>query len=392
MKRDLGKFILSSIFLLIGFSSALPLASAISISPAIQRFNFDPAFDQTFSFNIGGQPGRDTSVALGGSLAPYATLSTDYIKGGSGSVTARLVLPQELPPGKQVLEVRAIEEIPGNDGFSARAGVISMIVIEVPYPGLYATVKLIVAEDKGGVNQGEDTPFTFTLINQGKEDLSGTRAEVILKDAQGAVLERVSFDSIAIKSQEQYTRSGLLRTSALAPSDYRATLEYSYADKLRESSVAFRVGSFDVDLANYTKTVTKGGIVPYSVTIKNLWKGAIEAKAIIMATGAATVTTESKSITDFGSVAIPGFLDTTNLLVGQNQAVITLNAIKESNRSVNISKAFLVTFMVVEAQAPEKERAMFFSGITTIHIVLVVLVLLLLVNGFFIAKAFGKKK
>jgi len=365
----------------------LPLSSAVGVSPPYYKINFEPNFEETYTFTVRNNVGHDIIVTANpsGNLAEYATvIGNDFPLRANerGDFQVQLSLPNYIDsPGRNQLKIYVTEKSSGG-GISAKAGVIPIIFIQVPYPGHYAIIESFqVAKGTGGVNEGEDTPIDFTIWNQGLEKLSGTHAELILSTLDGEILETREFSPANMEPNARYTQSIDLATANLPPSDYAVALNYYYDDIVRSKDSLLRVGNFDVKLTNSSSSVEKKGIVPFTLEVENRWKGKVFVTSTLSIPGAAPMETPRKGLNYFQKAKLTAYLDTTNLLLGNHTGEVTLFFEKDSPLEGDEpqTKIVPVQFELIEPIVPEKERPEFSINSTTLMISIMIILVIIAV-------------
>ena len=380
---------------------SVSLVSGIGISPASHQINFEPGGEETVSFRIVNKEGSEmyAGIKLSGDFSEYASVSDEQlvVEGHSTErVSVNIDFPEEADkPGKHKLNLRVLEESPTGGGMTAQAGVIGVIVIHVPYPGQYAEfTSFNVAGGSGGVNEGERASASFGLINKGKEALLDTNATVRVRDLQGAVVDVVSFDNIDMNPSGRFEKEFFLDTGELPPSDYNATIKYDYGPETISRSLMFRVGNFDVELANHSGVVYKKGIVPFEFDVRNLWKGEMAVEASLDVPGAPAAESSRVEFDDFATKRMKVFLDTANLGLGVHNGTLTLSVekLEEAGEEASIEKQIPVSFEVSDEPDPVEESPEGLAGVPMVYVVLVALVVLLGVNGFFLARTLKHRR
>lgn len=388
-------------FLLLLFLTFISAAAvgAIGISPPSHTVDFTPGAREEFSFRVVNKDGSElrARASLSGGFSEYASLSDKVFvvpPYSSERFSVTLDFPDEPDePGKHKLRVQVLEEIPESGGMSARAGVVGLIAIHVPYPGQYAQLRSFsVAGGSGGVNEGEQASAAFSIINRGKEALLDTSAKVVVRDLEGSVVDENSFNNIDIQPTATYDKEFFLDTGELPASDYNATFTYDYGPRTLTRSVMFRVGNFDVSLTNHSSVLYKKGIVPFEFDVRNLWKGSMGVEASLEVPGAPAAESSRVQFNEFARKRMQVFLDTSGLELGRHNATLTLyvEKLEEAGGDLSIEKEVPVTFEL--ADEPVEESPGVLSGIPMVYVVLMALVLLLGVNGFFLARAFKHRR
>ena len=386
------------LFLIVFIISSVAV-TAVGISPPSHTVDFTPGGREEFSFHVVNKEGSElrARVSLLGSFSEYASLSDKAFvipPHGKERFSVTLRFPDEPDkPGKHKLQVQVLEEIPDSGGMSARAGVRGLIVIHVPFPGQYAQLRsFTVAGGSGGVNEGEQASASFSIINRGKEALLDTSAKVVVRDLEGEIVDENSFGDIDIQPTATYDKEFFLDTEDLPASDYNASFNYDYGPRTLSRSVMFRVGNFDVSLTNHSSRLLKRGIVPFEFDVRNLWKGSMAVEASLDVPGAPTAESSRTRFNEFSRKRMQVFLDTSELELGKLNGTLTLyvEKLEEAGGDLSIEKVVPVSFEL--AEEPVEESPGVLSGMPMVYVVLVALVLLLGVNGFFLTRAFKHRR
>lgn len=394
----------SSIFFLSFIVLSIPIATAIGVSPAKYELDFVPGHELDLSFSVRNSLDHEVpiSISLSGRFADNATLSQEQI-----SVPARnheefdlnLALPESVDkPGKNILKVNIVEDV-DSSGISARTGVRAIVVVHVPYPGRYAEITSFkVGGEKGGVNEGQNASMEFSVINRGKEALAGTEAEMTLSQDGEAVLEE-SFGDISMAPGETHTGSARLDTSSLPAGAYDARLDYHYDDVTRTSEHRFLVGYLDVDLSKHPEVVEKQGIVKFPIRVSNKWGSAVEVSGHVEVGGQRTDESSAVRLDAFEQRGLTTYLDTNAMDFGlhEGEVVLRFERVGKSDDADDPlnkehTKRVPVTFNLTEPREAVEESPGFISEGSLLPVVIVVLVILLLVNGFFMVRALASRR
>jgi len=362
-----------------------PLVLSIGVSPARYEVDFEPGLTKEFSFEVVNNAGYplEASISADGDLAQYVTFSTRTLplkEEPRGTFTATLTLPDVIEqPGRHIIRITIVESPDKTVGMVARTAVIPWIIVHVPYPGKYAEIKsFTVAEGKRGVNEGENTPISFSIINRGKEDITGSTATIYLKEDNGEIIDRVKYDDITIRGGDTYTKNLELTTNTLLPGDYKAQLVYEYEDKTLEQEKSFTVGTFDVVMTDYPHEVIKKGIVPFEITVRNMWKGDVYAEAVVNIEGTREAKTPRERFGSFAQHKLIAYLDTEPLSLGEHTGEVQLLFAKNRGADRMNTKTYPVTFTLVKEEEPVTETPKN-TGINTLIIILIALIILLII-------------
>lgn len=259
------------------FSSSC--ASAIGISPAIVRINFEEgkSFSNSYSFNI--DPEDDSNIveiSLEGDLAQYATLSEDMLE-GSGIVVVNVNLPQYIEePGPHAIYVSGKELSPQSEegafGISLVANIRSIIRVDVPYPGKYGELGKFVVQD---ANENEQVPFSLEVYSRGEEEIV-TPVSIEVYNSDDVLVERVDLGNKKIPGIEKLEINERL-TGLYKSGTYKAVAKMgSVGDGTSIREDEFRVGELSVRIYNNTQSIIKGEVNKIEMEVESQWNGKIE--------------------------------------------------------------------------------------------------------------------
>jgi hypothetical protein len=240
------------------------LALAIGISPADVYIDFVPNQEFVIDYSINSY--RPFTFYTEGAFSEFTTIETLYHSDSQGNFRVHLKLPEEYPvPGKHRMYVAGKEEPPGGT-VGAVAIIRGFIEIDVPFPGYYAELD-VYADD---VNEEEPVPISVAVHNRGKLNISSAKLHLdILSDDK--VVRSAESDTVSILTNSDYNFQYTIQGKELRPGSYivRATLTYEGGTK--DASKGFRVGTFDVEVVNYTERMFNNSVNPFDVTVESRW-------------------------------------------------------------------------------------------------------------------------
>lgn len=323
-KRRKICFLLFLIFVILFNYFNFISAGYLGISPGIFKIHFEPNLRRTFEFKVSdSNPNEIISLYVQGDLANYSKLSKSSIV-GEGSFSLTLNLPSKIEiPGNHRLIVGAKQE-----KASAESGIEGVIVVQavidvfVPYPGKYAEMNFNVYD----VNEGENALYEWTINNLGTENFDAyPTLEVYNLDEK---IYSISLEKQHIKTKETIKLSDFLNTSNLDSGTYNvsATLDYG---KILQQNDSFRIGSFLINISDYSYEFLEKKINKFYVEVQNLWNSPIEEIYSKI-----TVTDKGKVVQEFKTVSenlkaweiknLTGFLDTEGINPGKYTANINV--------------------------------------------------------------------
>ncbi len=391
----LKKLFFASAFLLLALVFVSGDAEAIGISPASASVEYDSAgMEVEVPYIVRNNAGRDIigRIELEGDLAEYAELSASNIPltpGSRGSFTLYLDLPPGLDDefvGPNDLRVIATESSPDEDEglIVVRTSVVSRVRVHFPYPGEYLEISDFSVR---AVNEGRDTSFNWEIISRGDEPTSFT-ARIDVFDVDDNVIISNDYSRIHLEPGERSRRTYSLETSDLSPGRYPAVLTVDYAGTSVNSSATVRIGEEDVELLSYRpEELLYNTVNQFSMRVENMWGEAFSNVYAEISLNGTTTRTPGERLPSFGTATINHYVDTSGLEPGEYDADITVFFGEHS-------KVFPVTFTIL---TEEETRALRGdedegTGITALHVVMalsVLVLILLIVNIIFL---FKKKK
>jgi len=237
-------------------------------------------------------------------------------------------LPQFIEkPGKHRILIGVKEKISDKEEEVSTAMIRTSVTIQavidiyVPYPGKYLEISL----SSHNVNIGEPVNFKLEILSQGKEDVTVTPKIDIISDNK--TIETLYFFEREIKSQEGINLKKMLDTTEYNPGVYSALAIVDYG-KLAKSESIFNLGELIINLVNYTKQITIGGINSFDIEVESGWNNKIDgAYAEVFISNSLgdllSFKTSPTSLEPWEKKTITGFFDTSNFTKGFYDANIT---------------------------------------------------------------------
>ncbi|MBW2972549.1 hypothetical protein KY359_05935, partial [Candidatus Woesearchaeota archaeon] len=311
-----------------------------------------------------------------GPFSEYTRVETLHHSDTQGNFRVYLTLPEDYdPPGKHRMYVTAKEK-PVGGTVNALAGIRALVEVDVPFPGYYAEMNINVPD----VNEGEPVPITITVRNRGNLNISDARINMdILSD--GKSVKTMSSESVPIEKGGAYSFQKIIPGGELKPGTYSLEVSLFYESKTRVQSKGFRVGTFDVNIVNYTDTLYNNTVNLFEIEVESLWNNLIETvyMDISIMDGEkelSTVKTPPFDLSPWGRKKSSLYWNTAGIPVGEYGLKIVLHYGKEV-RTEN-RKIYIVAPPVEETPIP----------LSTIMLVIIA-VLLIIFNIYFIL---GRRK
>ena len=289
-------------------------ASSFGVSPAKYEVDFVPGLEGEYKFNFfSDNPELEFEVSVRGDLAEYITLDKETFCCGSGSVTAALNLPDAIEtPGPHSIEVGAKPVSTGRVG--ANVGIVArvngLIRVWVPYPGKYADVDFSV----GDANSGEKAPYNLEISSRGDDTiLTNSAIEVFDSENKSAGTYYVGIDTIPPAQDVKIASE--IDVSNLGSGSYRAVASVSYEGGVKKAEDDFKLGTLNVKIINYTRSLKKNAINPFTIEVESFWNDKIEnlyAEVFVEGTDI-SFKTPSVQLKAWSKTKLLGYFDTTDL-------------------------------------------------------------------------------
>lgn len=247
---------------------------ALGVSPGRKTLDYEEGFEGEFTFNVLNSEEKDMRLVLSveGDLKDYIYLEDNELDFSSNekvkSFDYSIILEGPLPYGRNLGRI-LISEV-GDDelvGFGGVSTVVMEVVINVPYPGKYVELDIMILE----AGENESVMFLMPVINRGEEDLDVVRTEISILDRFKEVVGSVESESISIISMERKE----LDTSWLANVPvgiYYADIALIYDDEVAIYHKSFRVGDVDLSLLDiFIEDFELGNIAVLKILVQNKW-------------------------------------------------------------------------------------------------------------------------
>ncbi|MGE0792805.1 MAG: hypothetical protein AB7V77_01335 [Candidatus Woesearchaeota archaeon] len=269
----MNKKILITTICLLMFLVLPMLTSAYGIAPAKTTLNFESNLKQNFEFfalSTGEKP-IYFSLELDGDLAQYAKLNQKFINMQVGerkkSFNVELNLPETLPPGQNILQVKLIEQSIGSTATATATNVlVSQIIVYAPYTGIYVESEL-------EIKHGEvSKPMEFTVSLYGRGDIPAyCHATIDIKNPKNETLDTIVTNKIMVAQGEA------TKITATWDKNSNAGLFDAYAqvhcgDKINNLYKQFYVGNPTVSVLEIkADKFVLGKVSPIAIILKNNW-------------------------------------------------------------------------------------------------------------------------
>lgn len=311
---------------------------ALGLTPAKTTIDFKPNSKHTVTYTVINDEQKEMRLmiyaegGLNGSLLLHDELVEFKAGESSKSFTYDVVLPERMEPGQGIGSV-VIREIP--DGKSrkqnrikANVGLITKVVVNVPYPGKYMKVEELEVSE---AQKGEQVSFIVPITNLGTDRLFSIKATIDILGPTNERIATVSSGSITLDPQKRQ----LLKADWVAdvnPGTYHAVATIAYEGGMEKAEKNFNVGIMNIEVIKVeTKNFKLGGIAKMDITLRSEWNDIIKnlyGTLLIKDSNfdsVAEVKTAPIDLVPYSSQDIEAFWDTTGMKEGTYYMTLKLH-------------------------------------------------------------------
>ena len=338
-----GKLIILILIMILISSSVLGLG----IAPSRKMVDYEVG-TQTYTARILNDEHMDMKVLLfaTGEYASLVTIDTEMlaIKADEAekSFTYTVKLPEKMRPGANTVKVVAMllpkefdQEVSVKDGevivdqkatLVSTLSLIHQLIINVPYPGVFAEGKLYVSP--GGI--GDDTTFAISVFNRGNLDINAS-GYIVIKGPTNEEIARVNTNDAAVKKGEVGKLVANWKADA-NPGKYHAEAVVTYNGNTLELSQDFEIGELFIEIDGIkVKSFTLGSIAKFDISLLSKWNQPInmvygtlqimDSKNSLLN----DIKTTTISLPARGEGIISGYWDTEGVPMGEYDVNVMLN-------------------------------------------------------------------
>ncbi len=358
--------------------------NAIIISPTERNYDFQPGYNYSFSFVIGGNKGSEpikVESYAKGDLAQYVVMHQkegNILPGQWTEFTGNIVLPEKLKPGYHDNRVGVVEIGAKKTGFAAIVGVEMILGVRVPYPGRYIENALEVND----IMVNETANFILTFHNYGSENLSDVKSNIEIFGIDGENIDKFDVESFDIISGDTKKIEVKWSTIGRKIGIYKAVLNSDYGgDEIAVSEKIFRIGDILIEIVSLNNTkIIKGKINRVLINTRSFWNTRIDnvygMLEINTPNGLMQIKSETVSYTPWQNLDLQVYVDGNKIDIGDyNTKAIVFYA----NRTTE--KQF--TLNVVENKL---------DNLFNVRNLLILIVIILIIIMIFNFRRFMKKK
>jgi hypothetical protein len=373
----------------------IPTTFAIGVSPPSYVMEYEVGFEHEFTHRIINTADREieASVTLEGDLAPYITFYNESLKlgGPSGILHYGIKLPEDIDlVGPKYAKFHVTEEITHTgSGTGARTAVIAILRIDFPYPGKYALMYMYTKD----VNEGEDIQVPVSIINLGNETLNDMTLTLRIEDSQDNLLFTKTLEGISALPQKEIEITHTFPSTGLPPGPYMSYGVLDYGVDTAENQKQFAVGTYDIQILDYTKMLREESISPVTIKVKSRWDGELNNVFGILNVNGKDHKSATHQFTSFQEKTLEFFIDSTGIPMGNVKGTLTLyfdDKKKEQILDFSIESEPKVEEPVAVVEPEEESKTLSIPlNLTTL---LVVIVIILIAFNIYILMRKEKKK
>ncbi|PLW80718.1 hypothetical protein C0585_01070 [Candidatus Woesearchaeota archaeon] len=294
---------------------------------------FEPGYSSTLGYQLvsHSQPqDYDIYVRLDfgdEKMLDYFTVSdsTAYVSaGGTFDFTVDVNLPDEFEtPGWHRVKVGVAETLSSGGFIGSSAAAEASISVLVLFPYEYIEADLSATN----TNKGEKSEISLTVKNYGDKDIEGVHAKIDVYDNFGNYIKSLNTKFISLEKSKTAVLESEFLASEVGFYNLNATVYYS--GKEAYASTILRSGQEDVEITGFTRSFYTGTINKMKVDVLSGWSEVIEDLYFVaeISNGSEIlekVQSQNFELVGFGKKSIDGFLDFTQIPVGNYTADVEI--------------------------------------------------------------------
>ncbi|MEK6792237.1 MAG: hypothetical protein AABX96_03095 [Nanoarchaeota archaeon] len=396
---------MKKILLILLLIMLLPLVSSFGVTPAKKVLDYQPGTEQKYSFEIINSENKKINLVIlpQGELNQSIALSNYSISFtpdmSSATIEYSVKVPSGLTPGRHDADILVIE-IPdtsssGTTYIGSIVGIVTKVVIEVPYPGKYLESALSVSKSDDGM-----TAFVIPIVSKGNLDIARAKAVVDIFTPLNEKVASLTTQEIPVLSGERRELAAKWDTSGVSSGRYRAIATILYDESTLTIEKEFSVGADSLELKNVeVNDFSLGEIAKFEFLVDNGLNFQVDGAYILMQVfnDEGSVMAEFKSATydvqPFASKLLVAFWDTEGVRAGTYDAKAFINFGQSSIQkqltldvSENDITVIGVGYVIKSASGGRG------NSLTTILIIVVVVLVLLNLTWFLVLRRKVKSK
>jgi hypothetical protein len=373
------------------FLLAIPFVCSVGVSPPTYESVFKPGMEGEIQFYFRNNLDKAETLlaSLEGDLAEYAriTSASEALLNPEERmfVTISFKLPDSIgEPGWHAFNVVATESEGSGGTVGARGQVVVPVKFFVQYPGKRLNLRL----DASDAGVGEDVKFKLHISNVGTEPVENAQATIDILD-DGEKKGTVATDKISVGVMESKIVEASWNSGSIAQGVYLANAVLNYEGGPAYANDTFRIGTFDIDVINFTKKVGKGLVNKFVIEIESKWSQNIENifATVDVAGRGISFSAATQQLRPWERKNMSGVLDATSLEIGTYPIQINISfssggmtKTKIVNGSIEVVEGKYVEEKVTEEKPNAGKNNSSLGYLTTTNILIIIVVLLIIIN------------
>jgi hypothetical protein len=344
----INKIIMGLVAVCVLFSLARPVYSlTLGVAPSHTDVMFQPNLEKTIELQIFNKEAQKLKVLVyaEGELADYVKINTPTIEFSPGETEKTAKYTVKLPEKIEVpgdhdtkIVIRQIPEAGEAEGTSLSAvlAIVSRLRVTVPYPGKYATARLLAPNFK----KDQESNFAVEVVNLGSLDIVKASAAIDIYTPMNAKMKTlVTEDGVPIPTKDKEILTVKWKPDLLG--NYMAVATVVYNGHSAKDQKEFSVGEMSLDIASIsTGKFSLGGIAKFTILVENNWNEEIPdvyAEVMLKDDSGKTYTlykTANTPIDSFSKQELEAFLETKGVNKGRYKLDIELNYLGKKTEKV----------------------------------------------------------
>jgi hypothetical protein len=396
---------MNKIILLLALVVLLPFVSSFGLTPAQKIFDYAPSSQQTYSFDIINSEHKQVNLVIlpQGELKDYVSLSQYYVtltpQTEGITVEYTVNIPSGLSPGPHYADI-VVTEVPDTTSTSTTyvgsiLGIVTKVLVDVPYPGKYAVSDLSVSSTNDG-----KVAFVMPIVSKGKLDIARARAIIDIYTPLNEKVTTINTNEVPITAGSRQEIAAEWDTSGVAPGRYRAEATILYDESTLNLEKEFSVGTDSLELKSVeVNDFSLGEIAKFEFLLSNSLNSPINDAYVSMQVfnDQGEVMADFKSATynidAFSSKLLVAFWDTEGVKTGDYNAKAFINfgqntIQKELTLDVSNDDINVIGIGYVVKSSGSKSG----GSLTTVLVIAVIVLVLLNLTWFLVLRKKIKKK
>ena len=391
----------------VGILVLMSYAGALGVTPGRTPVDFQPGLERSISFSVMNSQNEKLNLVVypegelkeyvefgGGKKSLVVDMEKDEAKRDLGY---KVKLPDKMEPGVHTADI-VILKLPEKGEYGAYVGatvaVVSELSVLVSTPGKYVEAELNIA------SLGDEIGFVIPVSNKGEFNIVSAKAVIDIYSKLNEKVATLNSESIEVKSKERKEIVVKWKPN-VETGPYRAVATLIYDEKTMKFEKEFNVGSSDVELQNVeVRDFRLGQVAKFEMLVENKWSepvsGAYAQTNIFDKNGRLMADFKSPAydIPPMTKSLMVSYWDTAGVKEGTYDASIYLrNGKRSSQRDVKMEvKEDEINVIGLGYVISEKKSGGEGSGLTTILIIVIGVLVLLNVLWFFMLRKYLAKK